>query len=63
MIVHSCSSQFFEDSNFGTKLSCCSCNQLSSKVINMRELRRITSLGIPDGAGIRPVVWKVISVY
>lgn len=25
----------------------------------MRELRRIASLGIPDGAGIRPVVWKV----
>lgn len=29
----------------------------------MRELRRLACQGIPDGAGIRPVVWKVISVY
>lgn len=25
----------------------------------MRELRRIASQGIPDGAGIRSTVWKV----
>ncbi|XP_031379433.1 TBC1 domain family member 13-like isoform X2 [Punica granatum] len=37
--------------------------ELSSKVINMRELRRIASLGIPDGAGIRPVVWKLLLGY
>lgn len=28
----------------------------------MRELRRIVSPGIPDGAGVRPTVWKVIVV-
>lgn len=25
----------------------------------MRDLRKIASQGIPDGAGIRPTVWKV----
>ncbi|KAJ6372088.1 hypothetical protein OIU77_002417 [Salix suchowensis] len=34
--------------------------ELSRKVINMGELRRIASQGIPDGAGIRSTVWKVI---
>lgn len=37
--------------------------QLSKKVINMGELRRIASQGIPDGAGIRSTVWKVINLY
>ncbi|XWS35149.1 hypothetical protein CRYUN_Cryun21dG0101200 [Craigia yunnanensis] len=37
--------------------------ELSKKVINMRELRRITSQGIPDGAGIRSTVWKLLLGY
>lgn len=36
--------------------------QLSKKVINMRELRRIASQGIPDGGGIRSTVWKVLFI-
>ncbi|PPD70420.1 hypothetical protein GOBAR_DD32707 [Gossypium barbadense] len=32
--------------------------ELSKKVINMWELRRIASQGIPDGEGIRSTVWK-----
>ncbi|KAG7026097.1 TBC1 domain family member 13, partial [Cucurbita argyrosperma subsp. argyrosperma] len=32
--------------------------ELSKKVINLRELRKIASQGIPDGAGIRSTVWK-----
>ncbi|GFS45958.1 Ypt/Rab-GAP domain of gyp1p superfamily protein [Actinidia rufa] len=32
--------------------------ELSRKVINMGELRRLASQGIPDGAGIRCTVWK-----
>ena len=35
--------------------------KLSRKVINMGELRRLASQGIPDGAGIRSTVWKVRS--
>ena len=41
---------------FNSKFFSC---QLSKKVINLRELRRIASQGIPDGAGIRSTVWKV----
>ncbi|XVF29109.1 hypothetical protein REPUB_Repub15cG0091500 [Reevesia pubescens] len=37
--------------------------ELSKKVINMRELRRIASQGIPDGAGIRSTVWKLLLGY
>ncbi|KAF5736630.1 TBC1 domain family member 13 [Tripterygium wilfordii] len=37
--------------------------ELSRKVINMRELRRIASQGIPDGAGIRSTVWKLLLGY
>lgn len=33
--------------------------QLSRKVVDMRELRKFASQGIPDGAGIRSTVWKV----
>lgn len=33
--------------------------QLSRKVVDMRELRKIASQGIPDGPGIRSAVWKV----
>lgn len=35
--------------------------QLSRKAINMRELRKIAALGIPDAAGIRSTVWKVMA--
>ncbi|XP_011045638.1 PREDICTED: TBC1 domain family member 13-like [Populus euphratica] len=37
--------------------------ELSKKVINMGELRRIASQGIPDGAGIRSTVWKLLLGY
>ncbi|XP_008808195.1 TBC1 domain family member 13 isoform X2 [Phoenix dactylifera] len=36
---------------------------LSKKVINLGELRRLTCQGIPDGAGIRPTVWKLLLGY
>lgn len=36
------------------------CMQLSKKVVNLKEVRRLASQGIPDGAGIRSTVWKVI---
>ncbi|XP_043810924.1 TBC1 domain family member 13 isoform X2 [Manihot esculenta] len=32
--------------------------ELSRKVVNIRELRRIACQGIPDGSGIRSTVWK-----
>ncbi|XP_072069099.1 uncharacterized protein [Arachis hypogaea] len=32
--------------------------ELSKKVIDMRELRRLACQGLPDGAGIRSTVWK-----
>ncbi|RRT79582.1 hypothetical protein B296_00017613, partial [Ensete ventricosum] len=34
--------------------------QLSKKVVNIGELRRLASQGIPDGTGIRSIVWKVL---
>ncbi|XWS13409.1 hypothetical protein CRYUN_Cryun36dG0034900 [Craigia yunnanensis] len=37
--------------------------ELSKKVVNVRELRRIASQGIPDGAGIRSTVWKLLLGY
>ncbi|KAJ4968091.1 hypothetical protein NE237_014792 [Protea cynaroides] len=37
--------------------------ELSRKVINLVELRRLSSQGIPDGAGIRPTVWKILLGY
>ncbi|CAN6580157.1 unnamed protein product [Malus baccata var. baccata] len=37
--------------------------ELSRKVINLHELRRISSQGIPDGAGIRSTVWKLLLGY
>ncbi|KAI3424612.1 Rab-GAP TBC domain-containing protein [Psidium guajava] len=36
---------------------------LSKKVINVGELRRIASSGIPDSAGVRPAVWKLLLGY
>ncbi|KAL6976338.1 hypothetical protein U1Q18_025125 [Sarracenia purpurea var. burkii] len=37
--------------------------ELSRKVINMGELRRLASQGVPDGAGIRCTVWKLLLGY
>ncbi|KAF9606179.1 hypothetical protein IFM89_023634 [Coptis chinensis] len=37
--------------------------ELSRKVINLLELRRLASQGIPDGAGIRSTVWKLLLSY
>ncbi|KAH7857933.1 hypothetical protein Vadar_018051 [Vaccinium darrowii] len=37
--------------------------ELSRKVINIGELRRLASQGIPDGAGIRCTVWKLLLGY
>ncbi|KAI4317525.1 hypothetical protein L6164_025387 [Bauhinia variegata] len=36
---------------------------LSRKVIDILELRRIACQGIPDGAGIRSAVWKLLLGY
>ncbi|XP_009610516.1 uncharacterized protein LOC107801189 [Nicotiana tabacum] len=37
--------------------------ELSRKIINMGEVRRLASQGIPDGAGIRATVWKLLLGY
>ncbi|KAH7836321.1 hypothetical protein Vadar_034677 [Vaccinium darrowii] len=37
--------------------------ELSRKVVNMGELRRVASQGIPSGAGIRSTVWKLLLGY
>lgn len=37
--------------------------ELSRKVVNMRELRRLAAQGLPDGAGIRSTVWKLLLGY
>ncbi|XP_031405928.1 TBC1 domain family member 13-like [Punica granatum] len=37
--------------------------ELSKKVINIGELRRIAAQGLPDGAGIRSTVWKLLLGY
>ncbi|KAL3634392.1 hypothetical protein CASFOL_021446 [Castilleja foliolosa] len=37
--------------------------ELSRKVINIGELRRLASQGIPDRAGIRATVWKLLLGY
>ncbi|GFQ03119.1 tbc1 domain family member 13 [Phtheirospermum japonicum] len=37
--------------------------ELSRKVINMEELRKLASQGLPDGAGIRSTVWKLLLGY
>ncbi|XP_058203890.1 uncharacterized protein LOC131318098 isoform X1 [Rhododendron vialii] len=37
--------------------------ELSRKVVNIGELRRLASQGIPDGAGIRCTVWKLLLGY
>lgn len=37
--------------------------ELSNKVINLAELQRLASQGIPDGGGLRPTVWKLLFGY
>ncbi|KAI3746888.1 hypothetical protein L6452_09330 [Arctium lappa] len=37
--------------------------ELSRKIVNIGELRRLASLGIPDAAGIRSTVWKLLLAY
>lgn len=37
--------------------------ELSKKVINLREVRRLASMSIPDAPGIRPTVWKLLLGY
>lgn len=39
------------------------CQVLSRKTINMGEVRKLASQGIPDGAGIRATVWKLLLGY
>uniref|UniRef100_A0A1J3GZI0 TBC1 domain family member 13 n=1 Tax=Noccaea caerulescens TaxID=107243 RepID=A0A1J3GZI0_NOCCA len=37
--------------------------ELSKKVIDLTELRKIASQGLPDDAGIRSIVWKLLLGY
>ncbi|XP_055811210.1 uncharacterized protein LOC129880956 [Solanum dulcamara] len=37
--------------------------ELSRKIINLGEVRRLASQGIPDGAGMRATVWKLLLGY
>lgn len=37
--------------------------ELSKKVMDMRELRRISCQGVPDSAGIRSTLWKLLLGY
>lgn len=37
--------------------------EISRKVINMGELRRLAAQGVPEGAGIRATVWKLLLGY
>ncbi|CAN6830125.1 hypothetical protein Bca4012_032078 [Brassica carinata] len=37
--------------------------ELSKKVIDLKELRRTASQGLPDDAGIRSLVWKLLLGY
>ncbi|XP_073007485.1 uncharacterized protein [Typha latifolia] len=36
---------------------------LSKRVVNLGELRRLACQGVPDGAGIRATVWKLLLGY
>lgn len=38
-------------------------SELSKKVINIGELRRLVCQGIPDAARVRPVIWKILLHY
>ncbi|BAB92570.1 P0497A05.14 [Oryza sativa Japonica Group] len=37
--------------------------QLSKKVIDLDELRMLAAQGVPDGAAVRPTVWKLLLGY
>ncbi|KAG2571532.1 hypothetical protein PVAP13_7KG130200 [Panicum virgatum] len=37
--------------------------QLDRKVVDLAELRRLACQGVPDAAGLRPVVWKLLLGY
>ncbi|KAL8172253.1 hypothetical protein V2J09_024057 [Rumex salicifolius] len=37
--------------------------ELSKQIVDMREVKRLASMGIPDGAGIRATVWKLLLAY
>ncbi|XP_004239858.1 uncharacterized protein [Solanum lycopersicum] len=37
--------------------------ELSRKIINLGEVRRLASQGIPDGPGLRAIVWKLLLGY
>eukprot|EP01018_Ginkgo_biloba_P014225 Gb_06911 [translate_table: standard] len=37
--------------------------ELSKKVINLPDLQRLASQGIPDSGGLRPTVWKLLLGY
>lgn len=37
--------------------------EVSKKVISLGELRRLALQGIPDGAGVRSIVWKLLLGY
>ncbi|KAG8083204.1 hypothetical protein GUJ93_ZPchr0015g6752 [Zizania palustris] len=32
---------------------------LGRKVVDLAELRRLACQGVPNGAGVRPIVWKI----
>ncbi|KAK2443168.1 Ypt/Rab-GAP domain of gyp1p superfamily protein [Trifolium repens] len=54
------------DENSHSRQAQCQANllaELSRKVIDMRELRRIASQGIPDVSGLRSTVWKILLGY
>ncbi|KAI4370456.1 hypothetical protein MLD38_018809 [Melastoma candidum] len=37
--------------------------ELSKQIVDMREVRRLTAQGVPDCAGIRSTVWKLLLGY
>ncbi|GAB2295695.1 hypothetical protein Dimus_029849 [Dionaea muscipula] len=37
--------------------------ELSKKVVNMRDVRRLVSMGVPDSSSIRPTLWKLLLGY
>ncbi|KAH9621231.1 hypothetical protein KSS87_005100, partial [Heliosperma pusillum] len=37
--------------------------EVSKKVINMKEVRRLAAMGVPDGPGVRSTVWKLLLGY
>lgn len=37
--------------------------EVSKKVVNMVDVRRLVSMGIPDGTTIRPTLWKLLLGY